>query len=81
MRKHFDTNKLREPIQLIANQDWSMLARKYGDHALVGDMKGKRELHIEKNLLLVYEIEVDNAGHEILVLYLLGIGSHDDIFK
>lgn len=68
--------KLREPIELIVKGDTGTLKRKYKDHALKGDLKGKRELHIEGDWLLVYQIENNN-----LELWLLATGSHDEVFR
>jgi len=48
---------------------------KYRDHALVGDFLGYRECHLKPNVLLVYKIE-----KKILVLILINIGSHAELF-
>lgn len=68
--------KLREPIQLIVNGEVDLLKRKYKDHALKGDLKGKRELHIEGDWLLIYEVKNNR-----LELWLLATGSHDELFR
>ena len=47
----------------------------YKDHALTGDMLGYQECHIKGDLLLVYE-----RRDEVLVLLLIDIGSHSQIF-
>lgn len=80
-KKHYDVKKLIEPIEMIVAQDTENLIRKYRDHALKGNMKGQRELHIEKDWLLLYELEKDELGEEILILWLLETGSHDYIFR
>lgn len=45
------------------------------DHALAGDWHGYRECHIRGDLLLVYEKRKD-----VLVLVLIDIGSHSQLF-
>ena len=56
-------------------QKGEKLSAVYKDHALTGDMLGYRECHIKGDLLLVYERR-DN----MLVLLLIDIGSHSQIF-
>ena len=51
------------------------LEYKYQDHALQGKFEGFRECHIKPDLLLIYKIE-----REILVLLLINIGSHSELF-
>lgn len=46
---------------------------KYGDHPLVGNWNGCRELHIQPNWLLIYKIEDE-------VLILERTGSHSELF-
>lgn len=45
------------------------------DHALQGEWKGYRECHIKGDLLLIYEIRED-----VLILVLVDIGSHSEVF-
>lgn len=47
----------------------------YRDHALAGEYGGYRECHIRGDLLLMYEIQ-----DEKLILVLLDIGSHSQLF-
>lgn len=75
-KKHYDMRKLSRVIDLLINQDHEELVRKYKDHALKGNRKNDRELHIESDWLLVYRIE-----HDILELVLLATGSHDQVFR
>lgn len=49
---------------------------KYKDHKLSGKYDGKRECHIEPDFLLVYQI-----AESVVILYLIRVGSHSDIFK
>lgn len=46
------------------------------DHALTGNYKDFRECHVLPDLLLIYKIEKD-----ILILNLVDVGSHSDLFK
>ncbi|KRK79096.1 type II toxin-antitoxin system YafQ family toxin [Companilactobacillus nodensis] len=75
-KKHYDVLKLKTVITHIVNRDEDILKTRYSDHALTGNWRGYRELHIEKNWLLVYII-IDKE----LTLVLIRTGSHDDIFK
>lgn len=49
---------------------------KYKDHKLSGQYEGKRECHIEPDFLLIYQIT-----NSTLVLYLVRVGSHSELFK
>jgi mRNA interferase YafQ len=51
------------------------LPAKYKDHQLIGSFKNYRECHIQNDLLLVYQKQ-DN----ILILLLVDIGSHSEVF-
>jgi mRNA interferase YafQ len=51
------------------------LPLKYKDHQLIGSMKEYRECHIQNDLLLVYQKHDD-----ILILLLIDIGSHSEVF-
>ena len=60
-------------INSIANNE--TLEAKHRDHALKGNYIGFRECHIQQDLLLVYQKQDDK-----LILYLLRIGSHSELF-
>ncbi|MBX0592768.1 type II toxin-antitoxin system YafQ family toxin, partial [Campylobacter jejuni] len=60
-------------INRIANNE--TLEAKHRDHALKGNYIGFRECHIQQDLLLVYQKQDDK-----LILYLLRIGSHSELF-
>lgn len=66
--------KLFNVINLLSNGE--QLDLKYKDHELDGNFKGTRECHIEPDWLLIYEIQND-----VLVLVLIRVGSHSDLFK
>jgi len=71
-KKHYDLEKLEEPVDFLLKG--MVLPAKYKDHALSGNLQGKRELHIESNWLLMYE----RTDSEII---LIRTGSHDDLYK
>lgn len=78
-KKHYKKLNIKEQqetdliINRIANNE--ILESKYKDHALKGNFVGFRECHIQQDLLLVYQKQDDK-----LVLYLLRIGSHSELF-
>ncbi len=51
------------------------LSVKHRDHKLSGEFSMYRECHIKPDLLLIYQIKND-----ILVLVLINIGSHSELF-
>lgn len=73
-RQGKDLTKLANVLLLLANK--KRLPKEYSDHALIGNMKGFRECHIESDWLLLYSIDSDK-----LVLYAVGTGSHSYLFK
>jgi mRNA interferase YafQ len=52
------------------------LAAIYKDHCLTGNLKDFRECHLAPDILLIYQID-DN----ILLLTLVSIGSHSQLFR
>ena len=52
------------------------LEPKYKDHKLSGIYEGKRECHIEPDFLLIYQI-----SEKEIILYLVRVGSHSDLFR
>ena len=71
--KDFNRTKLEEVVGILARGE--TLPQKYCDHELTGDLKGFRECHVQNDLLLVYQIIKDE-----LVLVLVNLGSHSDLF-
>ncbi len=71
--KDFDRAKLEEVIDILSGGQ--ILLPKYRDHELTGNLKGTRECHVQNDVLLVYQIIKDK-----LVLVLINIGSHSDLF-
>lgn len=74
-KKHFDMGKLNKVIHLLIDRNTDILRTQYKDHALKGKWHGFRELHIEGDWLLIYQIDSDE-----LILTLFRTGSHDDLF-
>ena len=74
MKKHCNETEFRKVINLLVNQEQEVLKTKYKDHALQGNWKGFRELHIQPDWLLIYKI-----NGKKLILTLVRTGSHDKI--
>lgn len=49
---------------------------KYRDHRLSGNLKSLRECHLAPDILLIYQID-----DGLLILTLVTIGSHSQLFK
>ena len=69
-----DINLLFEVVDRLSEGE--VLEPKYKDHKLSGEYEGKRECHIEPDFLLIYEI-----SNEEIVLYLVRVGTHSELFK
>jgi mRNA interferase YafQ len=52
------------------------LSEKYRDHKLAGNLKNFRECHLAPDILLMYQID-----DGVLVLTLVSIGNHAQLFK
>ncbi len=72
-QKDFDYLLLAEIIDTLSAGE--RLDAKYQDHQLAGELADQRECHLKHNLLLVYQKQDD-----ILILLLIDLGSHDDLF-
>ncbi len=66
-----DLTKLKAVLDLLLAA--TPLPAVYNDHPLKGDWKGFRDLHIEPDWLLFYQIEDDE-------LRLARTGTHSDLF-
>lgn len=53
MKKHYNETEFRKVINLLVNQEQEVLRTKYKDHALQGNWKGFRELHVQSDWLLI----------------------------
>ncbi len=65
-------NKLKIVISLLVDE--KPLEKRYRDHSLIGNFKGRRECHIEPDWLLIYKLEEKAIIFE-------RTGSHSDLFK
>jgi mRNA interferase YafQ len=70
-KRRKDLNKLKEAISLLAQE--KPLPANYKDHPLKGDWKGFRDLHIEPDWLLLYQVDGNR-------LRLARTGTHSDLF-
>ena len=71
-KRHYDYALLEATVKMLC--EGVSLPQKYHDHALIGDLKGFRDCHIESNWILIYQETEDS-------IVLIATGSHDDIFK
>jgi mRNA interferase YafQ len=71
-RQGREVEKLKRVLEALVEGE--PLAAKHRDHVLVGQYKGTRECHIERDWLLIYEL-----GEAEIVL--IGTGSHSDLFR
>ncbi len=72
--KDFDQSRLEQVVDLLSKGQ--PLPPQFRDHQLIGSMKNYRECHIKSDILLVYQIFQNE-----LVLLLVDIGSHSDLFE
>ena len=76
-KRGYDTELLKKVVHLIALGDQQQkLIEEYGDHALFGNWKNHRELHLQPDWILLYHIDED-----VLVLSLVRTGTHSDVFN
>lgn len=73
LAKHYDDSLFEDMLDVLVARDTELLRTRYHDHQL-RDRKGLRELHVDNDWLLLYQID----GKQ-LILYLLETGSHDDV--
>ena len=75
-KRGYDMDLLKKVVHLIAlgNQQQKRIDE-YNDHALCGNWKNHRELHILPDWLLIYHLNED-----VLVLSLSRTGTHSDLF-
>ncbi|MDB5255173.1 MAG: addiction module toxin RelE [Candidatus Nomurabacteria bacterium] len=70
---NFNRAKVESIVTLLSKGKG--LSQQYKDHALKGEWLGYRECHLEPDLLLIYTIQ-----ENILILLLVDIGSHSQLF-
>lgn len=69
-KKHYDFSKLFLILELLRKQQ--SIPNKYKNHYLKGNLQGYQELHVEKDILLIYRIIDDK-------LLLSRLGTHNDL--
>jgi mRNA interferase YafQ len=72
--KNFAQDVLDSIIDALAQG--KTLEAKYKDHQLTGEFQEYRECHVKNNILLLYQ-----KYEDFLVLTLVDLGTHDDIFR
>ncbi len=72
-KRHYKIEELEQVVFMLASAQ--PLEERYCDHALEGNWKGHRELHIRPDWLLIYQIKDD-----VLILELSRTGTHSDLF-
>lgn len=75
VKKHYDMDKLETVVKLLIANNQDELVRRYRDHALKGNWQGYRELHLDKDWLLIYKVD-----DKQLILTMTRTGSHEDLF-
>ena len=72
LKRGKDIKKIVAVVEMLAKGE--ALPPQYKDHALVGDLIGTRDCHIENDWVLLYQIKND-----ILILTLVDTGTHSDL--
>lgn len=72
--KGFERDVFTDVVETLASG--KKLKKQYRDHKLTGKLKDFRECHLAPDILLMYQID-----DGVLVLTLVSIGSHSQLFK
>lgn len=72
LKRGKDIKKIVAVVEMLAKGE--TLPPQYKDHALVGDLIGTRDCHIENDWVLLYQIK-----NGILILTLVDTGTHSDL--
>lgn len=75
-KKHTPLAPLWDAVDAIVADDRNLLSGRYRDHALTGQWRGFRELHIKGDWLLIYRIDGDG-----LTLVLTRTSTHDVLYS
>jgi len=73
VKRRWTISQFTEIVKLLTHEQ--PLPKKYRDHALSGNWKHHRELHIEPDWLLIYQIAKKEN-----ILILVRTGTHADLF-
>ena len=69
----FDLDEFDKLLSILSSGE--QIPEKYRDHALGGSLKGFRDVHLTPDIVILYT-KIQN----ILVLELVDIGSHSELF-
>lgn len=70
-------DKLQKVMEQLAEGETLDFFRK--DHKLKGKRKGYRDCHIEGDWILIYRLELDKSGNEVVVF--CATDNHANLFK
>jgi mRNA interferase YafQ len=76
-KKHWGIASLKDAMRAILSSDEEPIPLSYNDHALSGDRRGYRELHVggrKSDWLVLYRIDGGIAEF-------VRTGTHDDLFR
>jgi mRNA interferase YafQ len=68
--------KLNDVMEMLI--DGRTLLPKHKDHALQGEWRYVRDCHVEGDWILLYELGVDEEGHEAIIFH--ATGTHENLF-
>ena len=68
--------KLHAVMEMLI--DGKTLLPKYKDHALQGEWRSVRDCHLEADWILLYELGVDENGHETITFH--ATDNHENLF-
>lgn len=71
-RRAKDTDRIKAAMVVLISEE--PLPRRFRDHALLGNHRGRRECHIEPDWLLIYKLADDEIIFE-------RTGTHADLFE
>ncbi len=72
-----DVHKLRDLVEKLGNGE--KLDTSYNDHALKGSWEGYRDCHVEGDWVLIYRIDRNPNGMEMITFE--QTGNHSNIFE
>ena len=78
-KQHRDLKILEKIVTKLANLE--EIDARFLDHALSGNNRGYRELHLNPDWLLMYKYKKSKNEKLELVLVLSRLGSHAELFK
>ena len=74
--KRFDSiSKVRDIIKKLENFE---ITSSNDNHPLTGDYRGYKDIHVEDDLVLIYNYS--DAGLNLVDLKLANLGNHDEVF-